>query len=346
MILICASRQNLKRNNNEMQQLERKIEQISKENDKSTKKIRAYIRLPQVMQQKSWQEQRSTKRDELKEIYPQYVKIVLNYIRSELYQILKCQAAEVPEEKADTRETYKVYGLLLSACALKKRDPVEPAVVNQVVKDTQKTYKRSETLIIQEYVVKAITLTHNMLTLVPPLLITTEIKKYNEALHDVNRATWNDDRRKERLIYYRPILLDGNQLHIAEKGLVGNKIEEESKKQQHQQKLQLELQKESVIQEHRQIEKQHQQSQEAIKCAACKGVLHNGDEGGTLDCMYHIGLFWHKQHYKCFLCDKKVVYGNFKYFEDNNVVYCNGCASHSDKVMNDTQRITDKCTSV
>ena len=139
----------------------------------------------------------------------------------------------------------------------------------KVVKYTQDkfTYKRSETHIIEDYVVKAVTLTHNMLTLLPPLLITTEIKKYNEAMHDVNRATWNDAiKRKECLIYYRPILVDGNQLHIAEKGLVGNKIEEEPKKQQHQQKLQqLGLKKESK--EHRQIEKQHQQSQEASKQA-------------------------------------------------------------------------------
>ena len=67
-----------------------------------------------------------------------------------------------------------------------------------------------------------------MLTLLPPLVVTVHPKRYNEELHTTCRATWDesDSGRIRKLIYYRPILVYGNQLHVAVKGLVGNTKEE------------------------------------------------------------------------------------------------------------------------
>ena len=70
-----------------------------------------------------------------------------------------------------------------------------------------------------------------MLILLPPLVVTVHPKRYNEEIHDTNRATWDestasDSGRIRKLIYYRPILVYGNQLSVAVKGLVGNTKEE------------------------------------------------------------------------------------------------------------------------
>ena len=66
-----------------------------------------------------------------------------------------------------------------------------------------------------------------MLTLLPPLVVTVHPKRYNEELHDTNRARWDestasDGGRIQNLFYYRPILVYGNVWHVAVKGLVGN----------------------------------------------------------------------------------------------------------------------------
>lgn len=66
-----------------------------------------------------------------------------------------------------------------------------------------------------------------MLTLLPPLVV-CEPAGYNEEVQDTNRLTWDEDPWKVKdcknypLIYYRPVLVYGNQLHVAAKGLVGN----------------------------------------------------------------------------------------------------------------------------
>ena len=67
-----------------------------------------------------------------------------------------------------------------------------------------------------------------MLTLLPPLVVTVHPKRCNEKLHITSRATWeeSDSGRVRKLIYYRPILVYGNQLSVAVKGLVGNTKEE------------------------------------------------------------------------------------------------------------------------
>lgn len=67
-----------------------------------------------------------------------------------------------------------------------------------------------------------------MLKLLPPLLVTTHLKEYKEQCHDTNRLTWNEGAAVgvKELMYYRPLLVYGNQLHVAVKGLVGNSEKE------------------------------------------------------------------------------------------------------------------------
>lgn len=79
--------------------------------------------------------------------------------------------------------------------------------------------------IVMKYVKEAVGLTYNMLTLLPPLVVTVCPQKYKEEVHDINSSTWDEFAVSDsgtKLIYYRPILVYGNQLSVAVKGLVGN----------------------------------------------------------------------------------------------------------------------------
>ena len=76
-----------------------------------------------------------------------------------------------------------------------------------------------------KHVKEAVDLTYNMLTLLPPLVVTVCPQKYKEEVHDTNSSTWDESAALDssrKLTYYRPILVYGNQLHVAVKGLVGN----------------------------------------------------------------------------------------------------------------------------
>lgn len=69
----------------------------------------------------------------------------------------------------------------------------------------------------------AMRLTFQMLKLLPPLVVCQPLK-YHEALQDTNRIAWDEEKKQEaELIYYRPVLVYGNHLHVAVKGLVGNR---------------------------------------------------------------------------------------------------------------------------
>lgn len=80
---------------------------------------------------------------------------------------------------------------------------------------------------MKKYVEQAVGLTYNMLTLLPPLIVTVDLPKMMELLHDTNRITWDETKASSKeLIYYRPILVYGNNLsRVAVKGLVGNNEE-------------------------------------------------------------------------------------------------------------------------
>ena len=69
-----------------------------------------------------------------------------------------------------------------------------------------------------------------MLKLLPPLVV-CQPTDYNEDLQDTNKMTWNEewmtwDKGAAPLHYYCPVLVYGNHLHVAVKGLVGNKENE------------------------------------------------------------------------------------------------------------------------
>lgn len=62
-----------------------------------------------------------------------------------------------------------------------------------------------------------------MLKLLPPLVICRP-KTYNENVSDTNWLAWDEEQSENApLHYYRPVLVYGNHLYIAVKGLVGNK---------------------------------------------------------------------------------------------------------------------------
>ena len=86
-------------------------------------------------------------------------------------------------------------------------------------------------LSIDDFVKASIELAHSMLVLLPPL-IPTRPQWYNDNIQETNRRTWDeslcqdddvDDAQRFHLIYYRPVLVHGSQLHVAVKGLVGNR---------------------------------------------------------------------------------------------------------------------------
>ena len=79
--------------------------------------------------------------------------------------------------------------------------------------------------IVMERIKEAVDLTYNMLTLLPPLVVTVCPQNYKEEVLDINSSTWDGSAVSDsgtKLIYYRPILVYGNQLSVAVKGLVGN----------------------------------------------------------------------------------------------------------------------------
>ena len=75
---------------------------------------------------------------------------------------------------------------------------------------------------IERNVAISVDLTYSMLTLLPPLLV-IQPSWYKDDVQDTNRATW-DENNDQSLIYYRPVVVYGNQLNVAVKGLVGNVI--------------------------------------------------------------------------------------------------------------------------
>lgn len=104
-------------------------------------------------------------------------------------------------------------------------------------------------------------LTQNMLTLLPPLVVTTLPQLYNEQLHETNRSTWDESAALDssrKLTYYRPILVYGNQLHVAMKGLVGN-VEQQHQEQQQEQQEQQKQQPQQLPQQQQLMPQQQQQ---------------------------------------------------------------------------------------
>ena len=72
---------------------------------------------------------------------------------------------------------------------------------------------------MQKYVNEAISLTHSMLTLIPPFIITEHPQEYDKRVHCLLKPVVSCG-KQPKITYCFPILVFGNQLHVAVKGLV------------------------------------------------------------------------------------------------------------------------------
>ncbi|XP_019850744.1 PREDICTED: uncharacterized protein LOC109581238 isoform X2 [Amphimedon queenslandica] len=215
--------------------LKQEIESLKQKNKKIEHKLKnATEKLPHELIKKREKIVTKEKNNEgssfLMAVYTEFIKILATSLENQLMHLLNYQ----PEKSSndDVRQKYRVYGLLLSACSLRGNEPPDTKVIAEEVflKLQQKSTLKIERSIIKGYIERAVNLTHRMLTLLPPLIVTTcpDLQFDPELLHDVHRHTWNEkpSATHNPLIYYRPILLFGNQLQVAFKGSVGNSKEE------------------------------------------------------------------------------------------------------------------------
>lgn len=236
--------------------------------------------------------------------------MVLSHIKPYLSHLLICSSMEVIDDARsfDIKESYKVYGLLLSACKLKQRKP-EDAIVEKVsvgYKDsisyllplkvldmTESIYKRNDRHIIKDHVVKAVDLTHIMLTLLPPLIVTTHLKEYNEQAHEIKTTRDEFDKGRKQLLYYRPILVHGNQLRVAMKGLVGNvekdAMEEPHCQQGHEQQQQQQREREQKEPE-RHLQKEKKQKEQEQRPQLHQQQEHQCPQGQRLKDKFGTGM--------------------------------------------------------
>lgn len=56
--------------------------------------------------------------------HEKYVSKLLEKLENDLHRLLSC-SSDVIIERSDTREIYKIYGLLLSACNLRESKPLD-----------------------------------------------------------------------------------------------------------------------------------------------------------------------------------------------------------------------------
>ncbi|XP_019848903.1 PREDICTED: serine/arginine repetitive matrix protein 1-like [Amphimedon queenslandica] len=172
----------------------------------------------------------------LEATYRKCLDIVLKSIREKLLSFLSMSpkeeegpAAVTESSDSKQKEQYKSYGLLLSSCHIKKSelatDRIEYVLLQVAGRYRLTDESRNK---LGEYVQKAVRQTRTMLTLLPPTVIYLPLH-YNEGLHDTNRATWDEEEAEKNpklsITHYRPVLLYGNHLHVAVKGLIGKKLE-------------------------------------------------------------------------------------------------------------------------
>ena len=92
----------------------------------------------------------------------------------------------------------------------------------QVLLAVGNSYPDESQLFLKEHVIKAVRLSQNMLTLIPPLIV-LEPQYYDESQHDMFRKTWDETKESDHLLYYyRPVLVYGVDENVAVKGLVAN----------------------------------------------------------------------------------------------------------------------------
>ncbi|XP_019851315.1 PREDICTED: uncharacterized protein LOC109581547 isoform X1 [Amphimedon queenslandica] len=126
----------------------------------------------------------------------------------------------------NSKQLYSPYGLLLSAHDSQiSEGKIDKQMVLRKIDKRYSLYLQSHKSKIEARCIDpSLSLVRSMLTLLPPLLITQPLLQ-DDAIQDTNRLTWNEEQRGRPLIYYRPVLVYGNQLSqlsVATRGLVGN----------------------------------------------------------------------------------------------------------------------------
>ena len=74
---------------------------------------------------------------------------------------------------------------------------------------------------IDDLVKKAVHLSWNMVTLVPPAIV-AQPTDYHDEWHEKRYSSWTEDASDQMLNYYRPVLFYSTLGHVAYKGEVGN----------------------------------------------------------------------------------------------------------------------------
>ena len=74
---------------------------------------------------------------------------------------------------------------------------------------------------IDDLVKKAVHLSWNMVTLVPPAIV-AQPTDYHDEWHEKRYSLWTEDASDQMLNYYRPVLFYSTLGHVAYKGEVGN----------------------------------------------------------------------------------------------------------------------------
>ncbi|XP_019852224.1 PREDICTED: uncharacterized protein LOC109582073 isoform X2 [Amphimedon queenslandica] len=181
----------------------------------------------------------------LRKVYDEMIDEIMLEFEAHLVSLLKVnETSKIPDtpKDLDTKEKYKIYGLLISACKVKTMDHLEAyeadnnqpqdeqngAEVKESAHNCSKIEKTPSKGIIygyaqdqEDYKAASMHLTFQMLKLLPPLVV-CQPPRYNEDLHDANRVTWETEQEEAELHYYRPVVVYSNHFHVAVKGLVGN----------------------------------------------------------------------------------------------------------------------------
>ena len=85
--------------------------------------------------------------------------------------------------------------------------------------------------IVQPFANKSLDLSWKMVTLLPPAIVCTPEKPFDDDWHDPNRVMYDPENKTTPLIYYQPVLLFGAAIQVGVKGKIANRrSKDEAKK--------------------------------------------------------------------------------------------------------------------
>ncbi|XP_019858060.1 PREDICTED: uncharacterized protein LOC109586322 [Amphimedon queenslandica] len=270
-------RQKISEKEYQINQLNRQIEIYTKKSTDMKERIQKAGEIPQSILER----RKVMKAESIKWLYDRCISIIEENLKAQLKNVCQCSTSVDSGEMV----AFKVYGLLLSAC---QQETIVEKVTKSVEDENILGKNESSKEVAKVYVKQAVNVTYSMLTLLPPLIVTVHPREYSEVLHDTNRLTWDEStERIDELIYYRPILMYGNHLNVAVKGLVGNSKRELLQKQQSTQEL--------ISYETKAIDARENFT--GNNCAVC----HNLKYYDFIDCKDAYGQHY-KVHQECYMC--------------------------------------------